>query len=217
MGYDAGVRAALLLAFGSVVSLHAFEVNLGPVPIADAIALGQTTLGTDRATFHARYRIAVREPPVDFVEVVTPFRQIVLAAEARMRAGERLLGQRDATALLGDTPNQLELRLELTFHPQNAFIGVPFYDVELTSVETLRAVTPARIERVPRFGPRLDGPLAPATAGGAALGAGQPLVGGTMVVVFSDAALDPSGSYVLSVKDGRQVLSRTVLALGDLR
>lgn len=217
MGYDAGVRAALLLALGAVVSLHAFEVNLGPALIADAIALGQTTLGADRATFHARYRMAVREPPVDFVEVVTPFRQIVLAAEARLRAGERLLGQRDAMALLGDTPNQLELRLEFTFHPQNTFIGVPFYDVELTSVDTLRAVTPARIERVPRFGPRVDGPSAPSLPGGAAPGAGQPLVGGTMVVVFTDPALDPAGSYVLSVKEGRQTLARTVLALGGLR
>jgi len=211
------VRAILLLVVGSVVSLHAFEVNLGPALLGEAIALGQTSFEAERTAFHARYRVSVNQPPLDFVEVVTPFRRVVMAAEARVRAAERLLGQRDAIALLGDTPNQLELRLDFTFHPQNTFVGIPFYDVELTSVETLRTVVPARVERMPRFGPRTDGGPASTTPGGLAPGAGQPLVGGALVVVFGEAEIDASLSYVLAVREEGRTVARTLVHLGALR
>src|SRR5262245_56031380 len=138
----AGWTAAVALA--SLVATHAFDVTLGPTDLTEAVDLGRTGIDARRTEFHRPYRLPIGQPPLDFVEVVTPFRRIVLAAEARLRAGERLFGQREALEVLEPSPEALDLRLELTFHPQNAFIGVPLYDVRLRASSDARAIEPRR-------------------------------------------------------------------------
>src|SRR6185503_18987767 len=100
--------------------------------IADAIAIGQSRIEVQRARFHQAYRIRVDRPPVDFIEVVTPFRRVVLGAEASAQAGTRVFGERDALAALADG-NLLELIVDMTFHPLNTFQTIPSYDVALAS------------------------------------------------------------------------------------
>src|SRR4029453_14034876 len=100
-----------------------------PPGLADAIELGQSRIDDVRSRFHAAYHIEVMQPPVDYIEVVTPFRRIALDAETHTRAGERLYGQREALATLGDNPARVDVIVELTFHPLNNFVGVPSYTV----------------------------------------------------------------------------------------
>src|SRR4029453_2200687 len=121
------VVVAVLAAFTAAVS--AFEPSLDPRSLADAIDLGQSRIDDVRSRFHAAYHIEVMQPPVDYIEVVTPFRRIALDAEARTRAGERVYGQREALATLGDNPARVDVIVELTFHPLNNFVGVPSYTV----------------------------------------------------------------------------------------
>ena len=207
MRYHPVMRTALLCLLVAI-PLSAFERTLDPEMLQQAIALGQSGFETRRTEFHRPYRVPVNQNPLDYIDIITPFRRVVLAAEAQLRSGQRLFGQREALAVLGDAPERLELRLELTFHPLNTYIGVPGYTITLVD-GTGRSVAPQTIDRIPRFGPRVDGvPTVSATAGvGVKAGPSQPLLGGTIVAVFDGAALDPRGSYDVTVKDGNQTIA----------
>ncbi len=215
------MRAVLLSLLGSlaVAGVDAFDINPSSAALADAVTLGRTTREARRAEFHEPYRLFVNQAPLDYIDVVTPFRRVVLAARAGLLAGERLFGQREALATLRDRGEQLELRLELTFHPLNTFAGVPAYEADLTSVQTLLPTTPASVERIPRFGPRVEGLPTPTATQGVGLLSGetQPLLGGTLVLTFDGRRLDRAGTYVLALRDKGTVLSRGLINLAALR
>ena len=80
------VIAAVLAGFSAIAS--AFEPSLDPNSLAEAIDLGQSRIDDVRSRFHATYRVEVMQAPVDYLEVVTPFRRVALDAEAHTRAGE---------------------------------------------------------------------------------------------------------------------------------
>lgn len=212
-----GIALAALLASHAVIS--AFDQALDPPSLAEAIEIGQSRIDDVRSRFHATYRIDVMQPPVDYIEVVTPFRRIALDAEAHTRAGERLYGQREALATLGDNPSRLDLIAELTFHPLNNYVGVPDFTISLASAAGA-VVTPRTVERIPRFGPRLSGmPLPyPYIAGttGAPQGS-QPLLGGSLVAAFDGAALDPRGAYVMLIRESGKDVAKAPVTLGRLR
>jgi hypothetical protein len=200
------------------VAVSAFEPALDPRSLADAIELGLSRIDDVRSRFHAAYHIEVMQAPVDYIEVVTPFRRIALDAEARTRAGERLYGQREALATLGDNPSRLDVVVELTFHPLNNYVGVPAFTVSLAP-QGGRPIEPRTISRVPRFGPRVSGaPLPyPYVANSAAPQASQPLLGGSIVAVFDGTALDARGSYVVVIRDSGKDVAKATADLARLR
>ena len=126
------------------------------------MSLGQTAIAADLIRFHQPYRVDVQRPPVDYLEIVTPFRRIVLAAQARAGAGDRRFGQREAIEIEAAAPGQIDLYAELTFHPLNTFVLVPAYRmrVRLPSGGWLE---PRNLNGMPRYGPRVDGGLVPYT------------------------------------------------------
>jgi hypothetical protein len=86
------VRFLLLIAAALGGSAFArYQPALDARALADAIAIGQTRVESQRARFHQPYRIPVNRPPVDYIEVVTPFRRVALAAEAAHRLPEPLV------------------------------------------------------------------------------------------------------------------------------
>jgi hypothetical protein len=206
-----------ILVFTAIV--HAFEPSLDPNSLADAIELGQSRIDDMRSRFHAMYHVEVMQPPVDYVEVVTPFRRIALDAEAHTRAGQRLYGQRDAVATLGDNPSRLDLVVELTFHPLNNYVGVPDFTVTLAPVGGGTAIEPRAISRVPRFGPRLSGmPLPyPYMTGPPAPQRSQPLLGGSVVAGFDGTALDARGTYVILIRESGKDVAKATVNFGRLR
>jgi hypothetical protein len=210
------VAVAVLAALTAAVS--AFEPSLDPRSLADAIDLGQSRIDDLRSRFHAAYHVEVMQPPVDYIEVVTPFRRIALDAEARTRAGERLYGQREALATLGDNPSRLDVVVELTFHPLNNYVGVPAFTVILVPPGG-RAIEPRTISRVPRFGPRLSGmPLPyPYVTTSAAPQGSQPLLGGSVVAAFDGTALDARGTYVTMIRDSGKDVAKATVDLARLR
>jgi hypothetical protein len=208
------------LMLTTAAAAGAFELILAPRALTEAIDLGQSRVDTLRTRFHASYRLTVSRPPVDYIEVVTPFRRVALAAQARAQRGDRLFGQRDALAVLAETPAQIDLLVELTFHPQNTFIGVPAYEVHLLpAAPPGTPVAPQGVSYAPRFGPRIEGtPLPfPYPMTSPAAPGGQPLAGGTIVVHLDGRAIDSNGLYDVLVLDGGTELGRARLDFRGLR
>jgi hypothetical protein len=215
MSWRLAVVCGLLCA---AVSPSAMQPTLDRRAIEEAIFIGQSRFDNERTRFHAPYRIAVSRAPVDWIDVITPFHRVALAAEGRARLGDRVFGQREALAALNAAPNLIELLVELSFHPQNVFVGVPAYDVSLMRGQE-KAIKAQYINRYPRFGPRTDGngPALPNPNAAPILGNGQPMLGGTMVVQFAAAAIDANGRYDIVFADGGKEIVRAGLDLGKMR
>jgi hypothetical protein len=212
------MRLGIVIAVSStVISLAAFEQALDPQSLAEAIQIGSSRIDDTRSRFHVPYRGEAAQPPVDYIDVVTPFRRIVLDAEAHTRAGQGLYGQREALATLGDMPWRIDLVVDLTFHPLNNYIRVPDYTVTLLTTAGT-AIPPLAIERMPRFGPRLTGTLSyPYGSGGAAPQNGQALSGGMVVAQFDGRALDARGTYTILIREGGKDVAKTSVNFGRLR
>jgi hypothetical protein len=186
--------------------------------IEEAIQIGQSHRDSDRARFHAAYRLTVSRSPVDWIDVITPYHRVAIAAEERARLGNRVFGQKEAYAALATAPNLLELLVELTFHPLNTYVGVPAYDVTLAGAQS-KPVKAQYINRYPRFGPRtsVGSPALPNPNAAPVLGSGQPMLGGTLIAQFPVDALDANGRYEIVITDGGKDVSRSGLDLGKIR
>ena len=197
--------------------LAALELKLDRRAIEEAISIGQSRLETVRARFHVLYRVPVSQPPIDYIEVVTPFRRVELGAEARSRAGGGIFGLTEAEKLLAAASDEVWVYVELTFHPLNTLVGMPDYGVALT-VRSV-SIEPFGIERIPRFGPRVEGLPLPSTSSGALIlpRGSQPVTGGTLVARFAGARLEPGVVYDVLVLDGTKTLARAKLDLSGMR
>jgi hypothetical protein len=186
--------------------------------IDEAVFIGQSRFEAERARFHEQYRLNVARPPIDWIDVITPFHRVALAAEARARLGSRTFGQREALAALNEAPNRLDLLVELTFHPLNTYVGVPTYEITLSGPKGVR-VKAQDMSRYPRFGPRTGakGPELPMANATPLLGDCQPMLGGTVLVQFSTNNIDPSGRYDVVVAESGKELARVALDLSKVR
>jgi hypothetical protein len=214
------ILCGVILATGAV---SGFERSLDLPLINAATAIGESRVESVRTQYHRPYRIPVARAPIDYIDVVTPFRRIVRIAEDRARAGARPLGQRETLDAAGDRIGLVEFFVELTFHPLNTYVGVPLYEVELASALQPTAPQPTRIlpvqvNRTPRFGARVAGtpPLSPNIPLNVP-GANEPMLGGTVIAGFDALGLDPAGVYEVVVKEQGKELARVPVNLGSLR
>jgi hypothetical protein len=209
-----GLACAAIVTALAAIGVRAYEVTLAQRDLEQAFEIAHSTIQSTHLAFHANYRFHVLTPPVDFVEVVTPFRRVVLSAETQLRTGRRMFGQREALAALQPDPDRLEVFVEVTFHPMNTLIGVPEYDVELApAAARATRVRAGTIDRLPRYGARVDDTsylfpypytLQPRLASGSA-----PLLGGTLVARFHGDTVDGNAVYEVVVRDGAKELGRT--------
>ena len=214
-----GRRLAIVCCvLSGTICLAAFEPVLDRRAIEQAIFLGQSRFDAERAKFHSGYRLAISRPPVDWIDVITPFHRVALAAEAKARLGDRVFGQREAAAALSGAPNLIELLVELTFHPLNNYVGVPAYTVTLHRGHD-KPIAAQFINRYPRFGPRTEtnAPAPPNPNAAPILGSGQPMLGGTMVVQFAIDTIDANERYDIVMADGGKEILRTGVDFGRMR
>ena len=208
------VLSLLLAAFGA--ALPAYSPTLDQRAIDEALAIGHSYSDAIRDRFHLSYRVHVARAPVDYIDVITPFRRLVIIAEERARIGDRFFSQRDALAVLAQHGEGIEIAAELTFHPQNTYVGVPDYDMTMEAADG-RVIRTRGIRRVPRFTPRVAGYPVPG-AGGPGLGAaGQPLLGATVFARVDPEDIDPRGIYDVVVTEMRKELARGRIELTPLR
>jgi hypothetical protein len=210
--------AVVCCLLGASPSTSAIQPSLDRRAIEEAILIGQSRFDGERTRFHTGYRVAVSRPPVDWIDVITPFHRVALAAEVRARLGDRVFGQREALATLSDAPNLIELLIELTFHPLNTFVGVPAYDVVLSGAQD-KPLRAQHVNRYPRFGPRTEAnvPALPNPVAAPVLGNGQPMLGGTMIAQFAAHAIESNGRYDIVIIDGGKELVRTGVDFGKMR
>jgi hypothetical protein len=203
----------------AVASVGAVQMTLDRRAIEEAIYIGQSRIERDRERFHVPYRVRVTQPPIDWIDVITPFHRIELAAERNARIGGRQFSQREAMDILRETANEIDLLIEMTFHPLNTFVTVPSYEVELIPASGGSRIKPKRLDRFPRFGPRADsvGPAFPAPNASAVFGGGQPVVGGTMIAVLDGSTFDPQQRLQVVVLDGKTELGRAPIELATMR
>jgi len=196
-----------------------FESRINARLIEEALALGQSRIESVHTRYHLPYRLQVARPPFDYIDVITPFRRVVLITEERTRLGIRGFTQREAADALGNQAGVVEFRVEMTFHPQNTFVGVPGYDVELVSASPSARLMPREVTRHPRFGARIDtGPLsAPPVALPNAPGGGMPVTGGTIVATFPVEALNAAGAYDVVLSEMGKELARARVNFAGLR
>ena len=213
------ILCGVILATGAV---SGFERSLNLPLINTATAIGESRVESVRTQYHRPYHLLVARAPIDYIDVVTPFRRIVLIAEDRARIGNRPLGQRETLAAAGDRVNLVEFVIELTFHPLNSYVSVPLYEVELASPQRTTPpparILPVQVIRTPRFGARVDGtpPLAPNIPLNVP-GTSEPMLGGTVIAGFDALVLEPAGVYEVVVKDQGKELARVRVNLGSLR
>jgi len=196
----------------------AVQLTLDRRAIEEAIYIGQSRIESERTRFHVPYRVRVNQPPVDWIDVITPFHRVELAAEMNARSGGRIFGQREAMNAIREAPNQIDLIIEMSFHPLNTFVTVPSYQVEVIAPEG-RRIAPRRLDRFPRFGPRADstGPTLPTPNANAVFGGGLPVVGGTMIAALDGSTFDPNQRVEVVVMDGKMELMRAGLDLAKMR
>jgi hypothetical protein len=214
---------AIAVALLSAIGLGAVELDLDPREVLEAVALGQSSFENDRLQFHRPYHFDIRRPPLDAVDVVTPFRRVEIAAEIRALAGDRRFGQRDGLALLDRFPRQVSVHAEFTFHPQNTLVLVPSYAVRWLTASGAR-VEPALLDASPRYFPKTGTGALPTPPGAGMVppslpGRSQPLLGATVVAFFDGAALlkpeDPAREVV--IEEAGQQLARFPIELARLR
>jgi hypothetical protein len=215
-----GTFAPILVTLLAGATISAFEPAISPRLVDEAVLIGQNRIEATHARFHQPYRLQVGRAPIDYIDVITPFRRLVLLAEERAQAGSRGFTQREAVAALGDRSTVVELRVEMTFHPLNTFVGVPGFDVVLVpAMPPAGPLMPQETIRIPRFGPRTDtGPLP--SPPGSPLNqptVSQPVTGGTIVAGFPTGTVNGAGVYDVVVSEKDKELARTRVNFRTLR
>jgi hypothetical protein len=216
----------LLIVLLACSTLQAVQLDLDLRTVVEAVAFGQSAFDADKILFHRPYHFVVARAPLDVVDIVTPFRRVVIAAELRARAGDRRFGQREGLALLDKFPGQVSVHAEFTFHPLNTLVLVPAYRVVWVTERGVR-LTPANLDAAPRFIARRGNdnlPVPPESAGQGTppglLGRSQPMLGATVVAFFNGASLerkdDPARAVVIE-EAGQGELARLPIDLARLR
>ena len=203
---------------------QAVEANLPMQGVDDAIVFARMAQRGARQAFHDRYVRTVGDT-VSRISIVSEYRRVVLLAEERIRLGDRSYSVRQMTSELEPWRGLVEVIVDLTFHPQNNYVGVPLIDVLLVPLDVQSAVMPFTAEatdRIPRFGVFRE-PLPPDTpwwpfppVAATVTPRAEPVTGGWVQASF-DAGPVASGRFDVVVKEGATTLGSAAFDFGALR
>lgn len=220
----AGVCVALGLALCALAPARAIDAHLDADAIDQAIIFARQATRDERRTFHEGY-FRLPGEAVRRISLVSEYRRVVLLVEEKMRILDRNYGVRQMTDALKPWRGLLEVIVELQFHPQNNYVGVPLIDVLLVPLDGAGApmpLVPEGTDRRPRFGlfwdpPPMDAPWWPFPPPSVPVITGsEPLTGGWLHARF-DARPLARGRYEVVVKDGANTLGKGTFDLGALR
>jgi hypothetical protein len=192
------IAAALVLAapLTTASPARSAATNIDAAAIERAIAVGRSDEEA-RQRFHQDYFIALNDPLLERLEIVTEFRRVVLTTEDRVHARDTDWGPRQAAAMLQPWRNKIALILHVNFPPNNVYRVMPRFDLVLYGRAQARA--PGRIEpldllETPRY---INGQPAPP---------GTPILAGTVQATFGIGTLNPRGVYLCGIAfEGREL------------
>lgn len=223
-GTTACAVALLALWPGASRPARAVQAHLDADGIDQAIIFARQATREERRLFHDGY---FRTPgdAVRRISLVSEYRRVVLLVEEKMRILDRGYGVRQMTDALKPWRGLVEVIVELQFHPQNNYVGVPPVDVQLVPLDAPATRGPLAAEggeRRPRYGlfwdpPPMDAPWWPFPPPYVPVITGsEPLTGGWVQVRF-DALPLVRGRYQVVVKDGPRTLGSGDFDMGALR
>jgi hypothetical protein len=98
--------------------------------------------------------VAIADPTIERLDVITEFRRFVLAAEDQLKSGNWMMGRggfdtkgRTLKDVLRPLSGQVSIRARLRFHPQNNYVTLPAFDI-LLGQPTLLAINAIRTPHV---------------------------------------------------------------------
>jgi hypothetical protein len=223
----AGRLASTGFALVALIALaprpQAVEANLSMKGVDDAIVFARMGQRDARQVFHDGYIRAVNET-VRRVSLVSEYRRVVLRTEERIRLGDRSYSVHQMTSDLKPWIGSLEVIVELAFHPQNTYVGVPLIDVLLVPLDDpgrLPLVADAT-DRIPRFGLFWD-PLPPDAPWWpfppvmmTVTPRAETVTGGWVQARFEAEPLE-RGRFEVVVKEGAKTLGVAAFDFGALR
>lgn len=213
---------ALWTAAGVVVD--AIDIQIDQNGIFDAIDFGRQATREARTAFHEAYQAAPGDT-VRRISLVSEYRRVVLLMEEKKRQLDRNYGITQMNQALKPWRGLLDVIVELQFHPQNTYVGVPPVEVLIVPLDAAGTPTPLVAEatdRLPHFGrywdpPPMDSPWWPfPTPGLPVIRGSEPLTGGWIEARF-DAAPFKRGRHEILVKDGARTLARATFDFAALR
>ena len=132
------MRLLAALAAGSLLIS-----SMGGAEIERALALARAR-DADRRQFHQRYIFDLPGPVVTQIEVITPFRRLVIIGEDHVTRGDSMFtrGVRAGEEAIKPTRGLVTIRASIRFNPLNTFIESPPYTLALSrkSSETLEPI-----------------------------------------------------------------------------
>jgi hypothetical protein len=218
------VAFALLLAVALLAPAGAVSGRIDAEAVDQAIIFARQATRDERQAFHDAYQ---RLPggAVRRISVVSEYRRVVLLVEEKMRLLDRNYGVRQMTQALTPWRGLVEIIVELQFHPQNNYVGVPLIDVLIVPLDepgNPLPLTAEATERRPRFGqfwdpPPMGAPWWPFPPPSVAVITGsEPLTGGWLQARFDVRPL-VRGRHEVVVKDGAVTLGRATFDFGALK
>jgi hypothetical protein len=146
------IAATLVLAQAPIVAITEVMTERD---IASALSIANGSEQT-RTLFHAAYIVAVDNPTVEHLEIITEFRRFVLSAEEQLKGGSWMVGRggydakgRTLKDVLRPLTGQISIRARLRFHPLNNYVTLPQFDI-LLGEPTLLAINATRTPDITR-------------------------------------------------------------------
>jgi len=220
----ASALALLVAAMGVATPVRAVDTHLDAESVDQAIIFARQATRDERAAFHDGY-FRLPGQAVRRISLVSEYRRVVLLVEEKMRLLDRNYGVRQMTDALRPWRGLLEVIVELQFHPQNNYVGVPLIDVLIVPLDgpgVPMPLVPDGTDRRPRFGlfwdpPPMGAPWWPFPPPSVPVITGsEPLTGGWLHARF-DARPLARGRYEVVVKDGAATLGKSEFDFGALK
>jgi hypothetical protein len=129
--FAAGLCAAVL-ACASAAALHALDLDVTASDVERAMAIARSSEG-ERARFHAAYIVSPVNDTVERIDVITEFRRLVMAGEARGLMGDWMFLHSIAPAqkAVERWHGLVTVSARLRFHPLNVLTSIPSYTIVL--------------------------------------------------------------------------------------
>jgi hypothetical protein len=204
----------LFVALARVATI-ALQTRVDLPAVNEALLFARTATINERTEFNRPYRVVVGKAPVDYLDVITPYRRVVLAGTERRSAGSSL-SQREALDLLSQSGDTVDISVELTFSPFNTYIGVPDCTVTLIAPDGRRVVS-LETFRNARWTARLEGPPSATPGSNAPRPPGTTLLGATVVGRFLLMSLNAAGTYEVETVVRGEPGVRAPIALAGMR
>ena len=116
----------------AITPLDAINLSLSPADIERALTIARDQ-DRVRERFHAAYITPINDPFVEWIEIVSEFRRVVVIAEDRIAKGDRAFAY--SARLAGDAAsiwkNRVSVKARLRFHPHNVYVDVPDVDISV--------------------------------------------------------------------------------------